>query len=51
MLPIKYIAQTERDDEWGLTVCSVGYQKIMPNEEYPPMTHNLEYIFTPEKVV
>lgn len=49
MLPIKYIAQTERDDEWGLTVCSVGYQKIMPNEEYPPMTHNLEYIFTPEK--
>lgn len=49
MLPIKYIAQTERDEEWGLTVCSVGYQKIMPNEEYPPMTHNLEYIFTPEK--
>lgn len=49
MLPIKYIAQTERDEKWGLTVCSVGYQKIMPNEEYPPMTHNLEYIFTPEK--
>ncbi len=49
MLPIKYIAQTERDEQWGLTVCSVGYQKIMPNEEYPPMTHNLEYIFTPEK--
>ena len=49
MLPIKYIAQTERDEEWGLTVCSVGYQNIMPNEEYPPMTHNLEYIFTPAK--
>lgn len=49
MLPIKYIAQTERDEQWGLTVCSVGYQKINPNEEYPPLTHNLEYIFTPEK--
>lgn len=49
MLPIKYIAQTERDEQWGLTVCSVGYQKINQNEEYPPLTHNLEYIFTPEK--
>lgn len=49
MLPIKYIAQTERDEQWGLTVCSVGYQKINPNDEYPPLTHNLEYIFTPEK--
>ena len=49
MLPIKYIAQTERDEQWGLTVCSVGYQNINPNEEYPPLTHNLEYIFTPEK--
>lgn len=49
MLPIKYIAQSERDSQWGLTVCSTGYQKVMPFEEYPPQTHEHEYIFTPEK--
>ena len=32
MEPIKYIAQNERDEQWGLTVCSVGYQKIAAGE-------------------
>lgn len=49
MLPIKYIAQNERDAQWGLTICSTGYQKVQPFEEYPPMTHDSEYIFNPEK--
>lgn len=49
MLPIKYIAQNSRDQQWGLTVCSVGYQNILPNEDYPPKTHENEYIFTPGK--
>lgn len=49
MKPIKYIAQNERDELWGLTVCSVGYQKILPGETYPPDTHNSEYMFTIEK--
>lgn len=49
MLPIKYIAQNIRDEQWGLTVCSVGYQHILPNEEYPPKNHENEYIFTPDK--
>ena len=47
MEPIKYIPQNQRDELWGLTVCSVGYQKVMPGEEYPPRKHNPEYMFNP----
>ena len=47
MEPIKYIAQNERDEQWGLTVCSVGYQKISPGEAYPPQNHHQEYLFNP----
>ena len=48
MEPIKYIAQNERDEQWGLTVCSVGYQKVGAGEDYPPQKHNQEYLFKPE---
>ncbi len=48
MEPIKYIAQNDRDKEWGLTVCSVGHQKISAGESYPPEKHNREYMFDPE---
>lgn len=48
METIKYIAQNERDEQWGLTVCSVGYQKVDVNEPYPPQKHNQEYLFKPE---
>ena len=48
MEPIKYIAQNERDEQWGLTICSVGYQKVGSNEAYPPKKHNQEYLFRPE---
>ena len=49
MKPIKYIAENRRDALWGLTVCSVGYQKIGPHEDYPPTGHHQEYLFRPEK--
>jgi AraC-like DNA-binding protein len=49
MLPIKYITENNRDEQWGLTVCSVGCQNILPNESYPPKNHENEYIFTPDK--
>lgn len=49
MLPIKYIAQSGRDEKWGLTVCSTGYQDIHPFEAYPPRNHEHEYVFNPEK--
>ena len=47
MEPIKYIAQNRRDWDWGLTVCSVGHQRISPGEDYPPRKHNQEYMFDP----
>lgn len=47
MEPIKYIPQNQRDELWGLTVCSIGYQKVLPYEEYPPQKHNQEYMFNP----
>lgn len=47
MEPIKYIPQNQRDELWGLTVCSIGYQNVSPNEEYPPHKHNQEYMFNP----
>lgn len=49
MLPIKYIAQSERDEKWGLTVCSTGYQHIHPYDDYPPRNHEYEYVFDPVK--
>ena len=48
MEPIKYIAQNDRDREWGLAVCSVGHQKISAGENYPPKKHNQEYMFDTE---
>lgn len=47
MEPIKYIATNDRDHKWGLTVCSVGYQKVAPDEDYPPQKHESEYLFSP----
>lgn len=49
MEPIKYIAENDRDALWGLSVCSVGYQKVSPGESYPPSGHNKEYLFNPAK--
>lgn len=47
MKPIKYIAENRRDALWGLTVCSVGYQKVEAGESYPPGGHDEEYLFNP----
>ncbi len=47
MEPIKYIATNDRDQQWGLTVCSVGYQNVGAGEEYPPQKHSSEYLFNP----
>ena len=49
MEPIKYIARNRKDGEWGLTVCSVGHQRIAPGETYPPRKHNQEYMFDPDQ--
>lgn len=49
MEPIKYIAENHRDVLWGLSVCSVGFQKVTPGASYPPSGHNKEYLFNPDK--
>lgn len=49
MEPVKYIAENRRDLLWGLSVCSVGFQRIAPGAPYPPSGHNREYLFAPER--
>lgn len=49
MEPIKYITENERDQLWGLVVCSVGHQIIKPGDIYPPRTHNQEHLFNIER--
>ncbi len=46
---IKYLITNERDVQWGLTVNSVGYQHIEPDEPYPPRNHPTRYLFSTDK--
>lgn len=46
---VKYLIASEADLMWGLTVNSVGYQNIAPNEAYPPTNHPTRYLFSTEK--
>lgn len=45
---ISYIPENKQDRKWGLTVCSLGFQKVGPGEVYPPAKHNPEYMFNPK---
>jgi len=46
---INYLITSEEDELWGLTVTTVGYQKIAENETYPPKNHPLGYYFNVDK--
>lgn len=46
---LKYLIVNEHDLFWGITVDSVGYQHISPNEPYPPKNHPTSYLFSTEK--
>jgi AraC-like DNA-binding protein len=46
---INYPVSSEEDELWGLTVTTVGYQKIAENESYPPKNHPLGYYFNVDK--
>lgn len=48
MEPIKYIVQNARDEQWGLTIYSVGYQSVGIGETYPPQKHDQKYLFNPD---
>ncbi len=42
---LKYLTVLERDEDWGITVNTVGYQTIEPYEQYPPADHPNLYNF------
>lgn len=41
----KYMLANERDAEWGLTVTTIGYEDIGPNDSYPTKGHADGYYF------
>ncbi|MDE6794405.1 MAG: AraC family transcriptional regulator [Muribaculaceae bacterium] len=49
MKSIRYIFSNERDEQWGLTVTTVGFEKIEPGEPYPSNRHLEHYLFSPEE--
>lgn len=48
-VPIKYITESERDLQWGLSVCSAGFQSVQAGESYPPRRHSDSYLFNPAR--
>lgn len=45
----KYLVASSRDIQWGLTVSTVGYDEVAPDEEYPTHGHADGYYFRPER--
>lgn len=45
---LKYLAVSERDEEWGIVVTTVGYQFIPPKSNYPLSKHPDQYCFKPQ---
>lgn len=48
-IPIKYLVASERDQLWGLSVSTVGFQQIRPHAYYPQKNHPSKYMFSLEK--
>ena len=47
---IQYLGSSLLDEKWGVTVTTVGYQRIPANSTYPSIKqHPSPYIFTPQK--
>jgi len=46
---LNYLITNEKDELWGLTVTTVGHQRIQENEIYPPQNHPLGYYFNVDK--
>ena len=45
----KYLLASERDELWGLTITTVGYEEILPGDPYPTHGHADGYYFDIEK--
>lgn len=41
----KYLIANERDALWGLTICTVGYEELLPFDSYPTKGHADGYYF------
>ena len=48
-IDFKYLLVSERDQKFGLTVNTVGFQPIAPYAAYPSAEHPKSYYFNPEK--
>ena len=47
---IQYLGSSPLDEKWGLTVTTVGYQRIPAHSTYPSVTqHPQGYVFNPQK--
>ena len=46
---VKYIIENPRDALWGLSVTTVGCEKISPGESYPTGRHLESHSFSPDK--
>ena len=46
---IKYLLKNEQDALWGLTISTVGFQRINANDIYPPKNHPSHYRFSTRK--
>lgn len=44
---LKYLVASDHDKQWGLTIENVGFQRIRPDEVYPPKNHPPKYQFAP----
>lgn len=45
----KYMLASERDSLWGLTVTTIGYEEILPGDDYPTHGHADGYYFNLDK--
>ena len=45
----KYLLDNEQDEQWGLTINTVGFQKVEKGENYPLKQHPASYLFSTEK--
>lgn len=46
---IKYLIANKQDKLWGITVTTVGYQRVEPYSIYPPINHPSGYMFSTNK--
>jgi len=44
---VKYLTVNGRDENWGLSITTVGFQSIRPHAVYPPRGHPSQYWFNP----